>query len=188
MRSAIIIAVGATLAAANPAIEALNKRDLAECTSRAKAFLPEITGLPTPTGSLLSFLATETKLATYTGSCDFPRITGAMAEEYTSFVNDLSSWYKDHKSDVSELMAACSDVPEVKSQMDELKGYGAMCSDITWEGAKESEAAKSDSDEKDKDAESKDSEKKDGDSGAGLNSIKAGIVVAVAGLTGVMML
>jgi len=87
---------------------------------------------------------------------------------------------------VFEIIAACSDVPEVKSQIDELKGYGAMCSDITWEGAKESEAAKSDSDEKD--SESKDSEKKDGDSGAGLNSIKAGIVVAVAGLAGVMML
>ncbi|KAJ4002688.1 hypothetical protein NW752_002489 [Fusarium irregulare] len=185
MRSAIIIAVGATVAAAtNPA---LNKRDADECTSRAMAFLPEITGLPSPTGSLLSFLATETKLATYTGSCDFPRITGAMAKEYTSFVEDLSSWYKDHKSDVSEIMAACSDVPEVKSQIDELKGYGAMCSEITWEGAKESEAAKSDSDS-DKDGDSKDSEKKDGDSGAGLNSIKAGIVVAVAGLTGVMML
>ncbi|OBS24597.1 hypothetical protein FPOA_05138 [Fusarium poae] len=178
MRSAIIIAVGATLAAASSPVQ---KRDAKECASLAQDFLPKLTDLPTPEGSVLSFIASKTELATFTNSCEFPHVTGTMAKEYSSYVEKLSSWYKDQVSDVSELMAACSDVPEVKSELDKLKENGALCSELSW--AKETGSASSSSDDK-----KGDDSKKDEDNAAGLNTMAAGVVVAVAGIAGVMML
>jgi hypothetical protein len=178
MRSAIIIAVGATVAAASSPVV---KRDAKECASLAQEFLPKLTELPTPDSSLLSFIASKTELVTFTNSCEFPHVTGTMAKEYSSYVDKLSSWYKDQVSDVNELMNACSDVPEVKSQLDSLTSDGALCSDLSW--AKETGSASSSSDD-DKD----DDSKKDEGNAAGLNTVAAGIVVAVAGIAGVMML
>ncbi|GKU21975.1 unnamed protein product [Fusarium langsethiae] len=179
MRSAIIIAVGATLATASSPVV---KRDAKECASLAQDFLPKLTELPTPSGSLLSFIASETELATFTNSCEFPHVTGTMAKEYSSYVEKLSSWYNAQVSDVSELMAACSDVPEVKSELDKLKEDGALCSSLSW--AKETGSASSSSDDDKKD----DDSKKDEGNAAGLNTAAAGIVVAVAGIAGVMMI
>ncbi|KAL6916891.1 hypothetical protein ACHAP8_004726 [Fusarium lateritium] len=179
MRSTIIIAVGATLAAASSPVE---KRDAKECASLAQDFLPKLTDLPTPEGSVLSFIASKTELATFTNSCEFPHVTGTMAKEYSSYVEKLSSWYKDQISDVSELMAACSDIPEVKSQLDELKENGALCSELSW--AKETGSASSSSDDDKKD----DDSKKDEGNAAGLNTMAASVVVAVAGIAGIMML
>lgn len=180
MRSAIIITIGATLASASSPVE---KRDAKECASLAQDFLPKLTDVPTPEGSLLSFIASKTELATFTNSCEFPHVTGTMAKEYSSYVDKLSSWYKDQVSDVSKLMAACSDVPEVKTELDKLKTNGALCSELSW--AKETGSASSSSDDDKKDDDSK---KKDEGNAAGLNTIAAGVVVAVAGIAGVMML
>ncbi|RGP61094.1 hypothetical protein FLONG3_10649 [Fusarium longipes] len=175
MRSALVIAVGATLATASSPVV---KRDAKECASLAQEFVPKLTELPTPDDSLVSFLASKTELATFTNSCEFPHITGTMADEYSSYVDKLSSWYKDQVSDVAELINACSNVPEVKSQLDSLTANGALCSDLSW--VKETGSASSSSDDKKDD-------KKD-ENAAGLNTVAAGIVAAVAGLAGVMML
>ncbi|KAM0350605.1 hypothetical protein ACHAPU_003091 [Fusarium lateritium] len=170
MRCAIVLAVGATLVAAHPAAEHLDKRDTAECASVAQKILPDLNNAPTPSGSLESFLAKQTQLATMTDSCELPAVTGSLAKEYTSYASELSSWYMDQKNALSSLMDACSDVPEVQSQIDAVTKTGTICDKVTW--ASETGSASS----------------KDDDNAAGSNSIKAGIVVAVAGVAGVMML
>ncbi|KAL4731549.1 hypothetical protein ACLX1H_000520 [Fusarium chlamydosporum] len=182
MRSAVILAVGATVATASPALDKLlEKRDAKECASLAQDLYPKLTAVPTPTGDLLSYIASQTELVTFTESCQFPHVTGTMAKEYTSYINELSSWYKNQVSDVSKLMSACSDVPEVKSELDALTTDSSYCSEISW--AKETGSASS----SDKDDDKKDDSDKD-KNGADLNTIKAGLVVAVAGIAGVMML
>ncbi|KAF4998897.1 hypothetical protein FGRMN_2828 [Fusarium graminum] len=175
MRCAIVLAVGATLVAAHPAAEHLDKRDAEACASVAQKILPDLNSIPTPTGSLESFLAKQTQFATMTDSCELPAVTGSLAKEYTSYASQLSSWYMDQKSGLSSLLDACSDVPEVKSQIDAVTKTGTICDKVTW--ASETGSASS-----------KDDDKKGDDSAAGSNSIKAGIVVAVAGVAGVMML
>ncbi|KAF4964494.1 hypothetical protein FSARC_7596 [Fusarium sarcochroum] len=176
MRSAIILTVGATVVAAtHPALERLDKRDAQECASVAQDILPELTNIPTPDGSLASFLASQTQVASQTDTCVIPEITGSYAKEYTSYISKLSSWYDDQKEGLSSLIDACSDVPEVKSQIESATKDASTCDKITW--AKETGSSSSSSDDK-----------KDGGNAAGVNSVKAGIVVAVAGIAGVFML
>ncbi|KAJ4267142.1 hypothetical protein NW762_003241 [Fusarium torreyae] len=176
MRSAIILTVGATIVAAtHPALERLEKRDAKECASVAQEILPDLTNIPTPEGSLASFIASQTQIASQTDSCVIPAVTGSMAKDYTSYVSKLSSWYDDQKAGLSSLMDACSDVPEVKSEIDSITKTASTCDKFTW--AKETGSSSSSSDGK-----------KDGGNAAGMNSVKAGIVLAVAGIAGVFML
>lgn len=175
MRSAIILAVGVAVAAAtHPALERLDKRDEKECASVAQKILPGLTDIPTPTGALETFLATQTQFSSMTDQCEFPSVTGSLASEYTAYASKLGSWYNDQVEGLSSLEKACSDVPEVMSEIDAVKKTGTICDKISW--AKETGSSSS-----------KDGEKKD-DNAAGSNSIQAGIVVAIAGIAGVMML
>lgn len=175
MRSAIILAVGVAVAAAtHPALERLDKRDEKECASVAQEILPGLTDIPTPTGALVSFLATQTQFNSMTDQCEIPAVTGSLASEYTAYASKLGSWYNDQIKGLSSLEKACSDVPEVMSEIDSVKKTGTICDKLSW--AKETGSSSS-----------KDDEKKD-DNAAGSNSIQAGIVVAIAGIAGVMML
>ncbi|KAH7237080.1 uncharacterized protein BKA55DRAFT_543714 [Fusarium redolens] len=184
MRSAIILTVGATVvAASHPALERLEKRDAKECASVASSILPDLTAIPTPDSSLASFLAKQTDVMTMTDACVLPAVTGSMAKEYTSYASKLSSWYMDQKDGISSLLDACSDVPEVSSRIASLKESATICDKVTW--AKETGTASSSSDDAKSSDDSKSSDK---GNAAGVNSIKAAAVVAVAGLAGVMML
>lgn len=175
MRSTIILAVGVAVAAAtHPALERLDKRDEKECASVAQEILPGLTDIPSPTGALESFLATQTQFNSMADQCEFPAVTGSLASEYTAYASKLGSWYNDQIEGLSSLEKACSDVPEVMSEIDAVKKTGTICDKISW--AKETGSSSS-----------KDGEKKD-DNAAGSNSIQAGIVVAIAGIAGVMML
>ncbi|KAM0553104.1 hypothetical protein ACHAPJ_007652 [Fusarium lateritium] len=179
MRSAIILTAGATIVAAtHPALERLEKRDAKECASVAQEILPDLTNIPTPEGSLASFIASQTQIASQTDSCVIPAVTGSMAKDYTSYVSKLSSWYDDQKAGLSSLMDACSDVPEVKSEIESITKTASTCDKFTW--AKETGSSSSSSSSSD--------DKKDGGNAAGINSVKAGIVLAVAGIAGVFML
>ncbi|KAF5707050.1 hypothetical protein FGLOB1_7133 [Fusarium globosum] len=179
MRSAIILTVGATVvAASHPALERLEKRDAKECASVASSILPDLTAIPTPDSSLASFLAKQTDAMTMTDQCVIPAVTGSMAKEYTSYASKLSSWYIDQKDGISSLLEACSDVPEVSSRIAELKETATICDKVTW--AKETGSSSSSGDASSSTA--------DKGNAAGVNSIKAIGVLAVAGLAGVMML
>lgn len=178
MRSAMILTVGATVvAASHPALENLHKRDAKECASVGSSILPQITDFPRPDKSLQSFLATQTAEMTVTDKCVIPEVTGSMSKEYSSYASKLSSYLVEAKDNISKFEKACSDVPEVSSIIKELKSTATICDKVTW--AKETGSSSSDS---------KSDDKKDGGNAAGTNSIKAGVVVAVAGLAGVMML
>ncbi|KAF4454423.1 hypothetical protein F53441_3049 [Fusarium austroafricanum] len=177
MRSAMILTVGATVvAASHPALENLNKRDAKECASVGSSILPQITDFPKPDRSLASFLATQTAAMTMTDRCVIPEVTGSLSKEYSSYASKLSSYLVDVKENLSKFEKACSDVPEVSSIIKDLKETATVCDKVTW--AKQTDSS----------SDSKSGDKKDGGNAAGTNSIKAGIVLAVAGLAGVMML
>ncbi|KAM0244514.1 hypothetical protein ACHAP5_006195 [Fusarium lateritium] len=179
MRSAIILAISATVAAATlPVFDGLNKRDEKACASVVQEILPGLTAIPSPTGSLESFLATQTQIATMTNPCEFPAVTGSMASEYTAYASKLGSWYNDQIEGLSSLEKACSDVPEVMSEIEAVKKTGTICEKVSW--AKETGSSSS------KDDDSKSDEKED--NAAGAKSIHAGMVLAIAGVAGVMML
>ncbi|KAF5640046.1 uncharacterized protein FTJAE_4593 [Fusarium tjaetaba] len=186
MRSAIILTVGATVvAASHPALERLEKRDAKECASVASSILPDLTAIPTPDSTLASFLAKQTDLMTVTDQCVIPAVTGSMAKEYTSYASKLSSWYIDQKDGISSLLEACSDVPEVSSRIADLKETATICDKVTW--AKETGSSSSGDASQSSDAAASSSTADKGNA-AGVNSIKAVAVLAVAGLAGVMML
>ncbi|KAF5019225.1 hypothetical protein F66182_8766 [Fusarium sp. NRRL 66182] len=188
MRSAIILTAGVTLVAASyPALERLEKRDTEECASVAQEILPELTNVPTPDDSLLSFIASQTQAATVTGACVFPAVTGSLAAEYTSYVSSLSSWYGDQKDAMSSLVEACSDVPEVSAQIESVRKYATTCDEISWAGETGSSSSSGSNDDDSNDNDNNDNDN-DNDNAAGINSIKAGIAVFIAGIAGVVML
>ncbi|KAH7145435.1 hypothetical protein B0J13DRAFT_553510 [Dactylonectria estremocensis] len=112
---------------------ALDERDLAECSSVAIALLPSLTDIPTPDASLASFIAEQTGLATATNPCAIPAVTGSMADEYSSWISDISTWYVSHTAEFSSLIEACSDVPEIKSQLAIVPEAATVCDSIVWE-------------------------------------------------------
>lgn len=182
MRSAVILAIGATVVAAtHPSLERLEKRDLEECASVAQDLLPSLTNIPTPDSSLANFIAKQTQVATVTDPCVIPAVTGSLAEEYTSYASKLSSWYADQKEGLSSLLEACSDVPEVSSEIASASELATICDTVTWAKETGSSSSSSSSDSSD------DNSDDDSDSAAGMKTVKAGIIVAVAGIAGVLV-
>ncbi|KAF4463990.1 hypothetical protein FALBO_9186 [Fusarium albosuccineum] len=157
------------LAAAATAVVAQNneKRDAEECMKVATDLLPKLTDVPTPSGSLASWLATQTQY-TPTDNCEIPKITGDMADDFTSYASKLSSWYDDQKDDFSSLLDACKDVAELTSELDSL---GQICTEVTWADG----------------GGSKSSSKDDDDNAASSAPIKAGLVAGVAAVVGVFV-
>ncbi|KAH7110626.1 hypothetical protein B0J13DRAFT_462340 [Dactylonectria estremocensis] len=188
MRSAILLAAGATIVAAtHPAVDRLEKRDAAECTSVYLELL--LMNTPTPGSSLAQFLSTQTQATDFTAvPCEIPTITGSFAEEYTSLASSMVSWYSDQKEGISKLLVVCSDVPEASEELYSVTKYIASC-DAQWAsptgGSSSSDDSNADSSSDDEDD---DSSNKVNDNGAGVTSINAGIALAVAGIAGVIML
>ncbi|KAK7428423.1 hypothetical protein QQZ08_005042 [Neonectria magnoliae] len=108
----------------------LDQRDLQECSSVAVKLLPSLAGIPTPDSSLSEFIAEQTQLATITDGCEIPAVTGSLTSEYSSWASELASWYQEHTGDLSSLVEACSDVPEVKSRLDQLPGGLTVCTSL----------------------------------------------------------
>ncbi|KAM5341327.1 hypothetical protein ACJ41O_014358 [Fusarium nematophilum] len=193
MRANLIIAGATVVAATHPALERLNKRDAEECASVAQDIMTELTDFPTPDSSVLRFLASQTQLITATDSCVFPQITGAGADGYSSYVNELSSWYNDQQEGVSSLLEACKDVPEVSEYIESATMY-ATCTEVKFAGATGSSNSDDSSDDKDSgssssgDSKDDSSDSKDDGNAASSATLKIGIVGAVAAFAGMIML
>lgn len=121
------------LAFATVASATLAPRDAQECADSATKVLNELDDLPTPAETLVSFLAQQTQWATVTDACKIPAVTGSIAPDYSSYMSELSSWYGDHTKDVADFIDACTDVPEVSSQLAELPAQLTACSSLEWE-------------------------------------------------------
>lgn len=174
-------AAAPTLFERSPALNAVDERDLQECSSVAINLLPSLVDVPTADSSLLNFIAGQTQFATATDPCVFPAVTGSMADEYSSWVSELVTWYSSHTADISSLLEACTDVPEVKSQLDSnIPDQVTLCDKLTW--ASETGSASSDSNSSDA----------SGDSATGTNSGNAapqqtGMAIAAAAMAGLVV-
>ncbi|KAF7561029.1 hypothetical protein G7046_g3109 [Stylonectria norvegica] len=163
----LLLAGAATFAAANPVVEIFEKRNTADCQAAYTKYAPQITGdIPTAGDKLSSFIAHQTQIGTasITDPCMVPAVTGSMADEYTSYVKKLESWYKDEADALSSLIDACSDVPEVSAQLAEVTL--TACSEFTWQSATGSPS------------------KDDDDSGANSAPLRTGTAVAIAVVAG----
>lgn len=180
MRFYHLLAV-ATAVAAHPAPEGgLSERDLQECYKVATSMLPKLTAVPTPDPTLSSWIMSQTDLVTQTDECVIPHVTGSMAKEYSSYASELSSWYGEQVKGYSSLLDACSDVPEIKKQLESITQAATMCSSMRW-ASETGSASSSDNKDGDKDGD-KDSDKDNAASGAPLKVGMAAAVAAAAGL------
>ncbi|KPM41713.1 hypothetical protein AK830_g4824 [Neonectria ditissima] len=152
MRAHQILASGLSASVLAAGENALEQRDAAECSSVAIKLLPSLADVPTPDSALAEFIAEQTQLATATDGCEIPAVTGSLTSEYSSWVSELASWYEENTGAISSVLEACSDVPEIKSQFDQLPGALTVCSSLTW--ATETSSSSSDDDESDSDASS----------------------------------
>ncbi|CAH0036588.1 unnamed protein product [Clonostachys solani] len=122
---------GAAAAAQPPAPTAvLNERDSAACASAAIKYGPGLIDIPTPANTnVLTVTGSATK------SCEIPAVTGTLASEYSSYWSQFSSWHKEHITDISNLVSACSD--DISSLMSGLTFDSSVleqtsCSSLSW--------------------------------------------------------
>ena len=174
MRVQLLLAGASVVMATNPIVEVferqpaptgIEKRGTKECMSVATKILPHLTDIPTPDASLSSFIADQTQWATITDPCVIPEVTGSLAKEYTSWANDVQDWYSEQQDGLSSLIKACSDVPEVSSQLDGLGDSVTLCDNVHW-------------------ASETGSSKKDDDNAASGSPLRISVVVAVAAAAG----
>ncbi|KAH7109017.1 hypothetical protein EDB81DRAFT_673053 [Dactylonectria macrodidyma] len=193
MRSAVLLAAGATIVAAtHPARDRQEKRDAEKCNSVYMELLVDSFNTPIPGTSLAEFIGTQTQAAGATVPCEIPTITGPFAEEYTSWVSSMVSWYSNQKEGISTLLAVCSDVPSASDQLWSATQYIASCDAQRASQTGSSSSSGGSSPDEDSNADSssnnEDDSNKVDDNGAGVTSIKASIALAVAGIAGVIML
>lgn len=115
--------------APTPVVRALEARDTAACASVASQWLSELDStLPTPTGNVLTYLAT----ATLTDQCSIPTVTGDLGSSLSSYASTYSKWQSDHIPQLSSIYHACSDVPQITSQLTAAfaSASGSACSTI----------------------------------------------------------
>ncbi|CAI6093210.1 unnamed protein product [Clonostachys chloroleuca] len=122
---------GAAAAAQPPAPTAvLDERDTAACASAALKYGPGLLDLPTPKNTnILTLTGSATK------SCEIPAVTGTLASEYSSYWSQFSSWHKEHVTDISNLVKACSD--DLTSLMSGVTFDSSVleqtsCSSLSW--------------------------------------------------------
>ncbi|RSM11618.1 hypothetical protein CEP52_002907 [Fusarium oligoseptatum] len=168
MRFYQLLAVATAVAAAPAPEGGLDERDLQECYKVATSLLPKLTAIPTPDATLSSWIMDQTNLVTQTDD---------------SYASELSSWYGEAVEGYSSLFDACSDVPEIKSQLDSLTESATLCTSMKWASSTGS-ASSSDS----KDSSDSSDDKDDDDNAASSAPIKVGVVAAVAVLAGALML
>ncbi|RSL97225.1 hypothetical protein CDV31_013133 [Fusarium ambrosium] len=183
MRFYQLLAVATAVAAAPAPEGGLDERDLQECYKVATSLLPKLTEIPTPDATLSSWIMKQTNLVTQTDECLIPHVTGDMAKEYSSYASELSSWYGEAVDGYSSLLDACSDVPEIKSQLESITESATLCTSMKWASSTGS-ASSSDS----KDSSDSSDDKDDDDNAASSAPIKVGVAAAVAVLAGALML
>ncbi|KAK9783631.1 hypothetical protein AB5N19_04201 [Seiridium cardinale] len=113
--------------APTPVIRAIEARDTSACASAASKYLPDLTtGAPTPTGDVLTYLAT----ATLSDECAFPSVTGTLGSSLSDYASSYSSWQSAHIPELRSIYQACSDVPEVTSTLSDYfaSASGSSCS------------------------------------------------------------
>lgn len=136
MRSQYIALASAGLAAAtHPALEPLanlNKRDEQACLKAATEWLPTFTDVPEPPAGLQEYAQTQTQVLTITDPCVVPHVTGDMADEYTSYISELSSWYDEAQDGISSILKACSDVPAISEQLASVTESVTLCEKLTF--------------------------------------------------------
>lgn len=181
-------AAAPTLFERRPAPNAVDERDIEECSSVAVKLLPSLTDIPTADSSLVDFIAEQTQFSTVTDPCEVPAVTGSMADEYSSWVSELVTWYSSHTKDISSLLDACTDVPEIKSQLDaNIPEAVTVCDKLTW-ASETGSASSSDDDSSDDDSSDDDSS----DSASETNSGNAaphqtGMAIAAAAMAGLVV-
>ncbi|KAM0545317.1 hypothetical protein ACHAPJ_011389 [Fusarium lateritium] len=195
MRSYLLLAAAtAVIAHSSHDIKGFQKRDVEECAKAYTAILPALTEAPTPDSTLASLLVMQTD------DCVLPMVTGSLADEYTSYASKFSSWYMDVYSGYTDLLNACSDVPEVTSELGDLGTI--TCSEISWPSETGSSASKASSSvsktsssasetgssaaQTASSASSDKEENKDEGNTASSASVKTGLVVAMAAVAGIL--
>lgn len=127
----VLVAASSLLGASavTPVARALEARDTASCISAASKYLPSVTSnAPTPTGAVLTYLAGVTA----GDQCAFPTVTGTLGSSVSSYASSYSSWYSAHIGDIQTVYQACTDVPEVTSELKAIFGdaTGSACDSI----------------------------------------------------------
>lgn len=115
--------------APTPVVRAIEARDTAACASAASQWLSELDStLPTPTGDVLTYLVT----ATLTDQCAIPTVTGDLGSSLSSYASTYSKWQSDHLPELRSIYHACSDVPQITSQLTAAfaSASGSACSTI----------------------------------------------------------
>lgn len=121
-------ALAATASANN-----LDERDPQKCAIAAAKVTSLFFQIPTPAPTLSRFFVQESVVMTV--SCEFPAVTGSMASDASAYFTTLSSWYVSHETEFKNVLDACSDVPEVREQLESA----SLCSTVNF--AKETGAA-----------------------------------------------
>lgn len=127
-----ITAVTAAASALGASASIIEPRDTSACLSAATKYLPAIqSDVPTANGAVVSYLIT----ASITDQCAFPTVTGTLGSSISSYASSYSSWRSEHLSELRSVYLACSDVPEVTSQLGSYfaDATGSACSSILAE-------------------------------------------------------
>ncbi|KAH7015812.1 hypothetical protein EDB80DRAFT_889948 [Ilyonectria destructans] len=176
-------AAAPTLFERRPAPNDVDERDIEECSSVAVKLLPSLTDIPTADSSLFDFIAEQTQFSTVTDPCQIPAVTGSMADEYSSWVSELVTWYSSHTEDISSLLDACTDVPEIKSQLDaNIPEAVTVCDKLTW-ASETGSSSSSDDDSSNDDSSDSASETNSGNAAPH----QTGMAIAAAAMAGLVV-
>ncbi|VUC32172.1 unnamed protein product [Clonostachys rosea] len=172
---------GAAAAAQPPAPTAvLDERDSAACASAAIKYGPGLLDIPTPSNTnILTVTGSATK------SCEIPAVTGTLASEYSSYWSEFSSWHKEHVTDISNLVSACSD--DLTSLMSGLTFDSSVleqtsCSSLSWP----SQTGSSSSDDSKNNTSSTNNTTSSKDDSKGAGSRQTAAIVGAAAFAGVV--
>jgi hypothetical protein len=126
----ILLIAGA--AAVAMAAEPLEARDMDTCMSAVQEAAAIITEMPQPPSAVVEVLEAMATATASLASCEIPAVTGPAGPAYTSYLSGIMSFYTAHSSQLMEIVSACTDVPEVASQIASMPTDVATCSEITW--------------------------------------------------------
>ncbi|TKW56267.1 hypothetical protein CTA1_11949 [Colletotrichum tanaceti] len=104
--------------------DALQARDETACLSVVAEHATLTADFPELPTALAT--ATDVEIPQITDPCQFPSVTGSAGQLITSYSSALQSWQDAHITEIRSLWAACSDVPQISSVLNE---YGdIICS------------------------------------------------------------
>lgn len=117
----------------------LSRRQSDKCVSEAADYLSAVENDPPPTldaslASALESYASDNDIPTPTGCEDDVSITGSVGSSYSSYTEEVMSWWSAHTAELQDFYSACSDVPEVSSITEAAGGCSSLLADITGDG------------------------------------------------------